>query len=302
MHISVILCTYNPNESYLSRSLDAILNQDLNQEDWELLVVDNNSTIPVKDRYFVQQRRVRIEFEGRQGLSAARECGIKYTRGEILVFVDDDNILAPDYLRKVKDVFETPNIGIVSGEITPEYEREPADWFKEWEGILAIRRPLGEKTYFTNIPLFNEHFPIGAGMAVRRDVIEDYYEAIANGSAYISGRKGTDLSSAEDIDLDFFAISQGFLIGTVGALKMKHIIPAGRTTIDYISRLAIASTKSAGEVNKKWRETFGTNVFSFLSISPKEVRLRCIITYFLCWIPKYKIRHVFFKTVKDLVN
>lgn len=295
--ISVIVCTYNPNEGNLTRALDAILSQDLNQEEWELLVIDNNSSKPVSERAFVRKRGVRVEFEGRQGLSAARDCGVRHSRGDILVFFDDDNVPAPDYLRKVKTIFETPNIGIVSGAIEPEYEREPPAWFGRFESMLAIRRPDSERIYLTNIPLYNDYFPIGAGMAVRRNIIEDYYKAIAAGSAYISGRSGSQLSSGEDLDLDFFVISQGFLVGTAGALKMKHIIPVGRTTPDYLCRLVKASTKSAAEVNRKWKDVFGNNVIEFLCTSKPKVTFRQFASACFYWIPRFRIRFHFYRAL-----
>jgi glycosyltransferase involved in cell wall biosynthesis len=294
--ISVILCTYNPNEKYLARALDSILYQDMKKEDWEFVVIDNNSSTPVREMDAVRQRGVRVEFEGKQGLSAAREYGIRHTRGDILVFIDDDNILAPEYLSKVKTVFDTPNIGIVSGSIAPEYEREPDGWFKDFECMLAIRTHLGERAYLSNIPSYNEYFPVGAGMACRRTLVEAYYNAIANGSAYISGRAGAQLSSAEDLDLDFFAISQGYLVGSVGYLKMKHIIPVGRTTIDYLTRLAIAMEQSTAEVNQKWKNTFGSDVFMFFSIPRRRTGLKLIVCAFLCWLPKFRVRYHVLKT------
>lgn len=302
MSISVILCTYNPSESCLSRSLDSILGQDLCQDEWELIVIDNNSSFPVKEWELVKERGVRVEFEGKQGLAAARYSGVKHSTGEILVFVDDDNILASDYLKHVKAIFQKTDIGIVSGTVLPEYQSEPAAWFKEWESMLAIRKPYGEKAYLTTIPFFNEYFPIGAGMSVRRNVIEGYYEAIANGSAYITGRVGAQLSSAEDIDLDFFAINQGYLVGTVGVLKMKHIIPAGRTTVDYISRLAVASTRSAAEVNQKWKDFFGANIFSFFNISKTKIIIKMLVSLIFVWKPGYKVRFVFYRTLLDILS
>ncbi|MFZ4857092.1 MAG: glycosyltransferase [Desulfuromonadaceae bacterium] len=301
MFISVVICTYNPNEKTLTRALDSILAQDLNRKEWELLLIDNNSSAPVRMLDSVTRRQVRVEFEGRQGLSAARHCGLMNSRGNILVYVDDDNVLEKDYLRNVKAIFLNPDIGIVSGAIVPEYEKKPADWFLEFESMLAIRRPASERPYLTNIPLFNEHFPIGAGMAVRRKIIEGYYNALANGSAYIAGRVGSQLSSAEDIDLDFFAISEGFFVGTVGTLKMTHIIPAARLKLDYLSRLAAASTISSAEVNRKWKNFFGADVFSFFQLKRRGIGLRLIISAFLYWIPKYRIRYHFYKALAGQV-
>jgi glycosyltransferase involved in cell wall biosynthesis len=296
MLISVILCTYNPNEAYLARTLEAVLSQDLPPAEWEFVIIDNNSSLPVSERACVRERKVRVESEVRQGLSAARECGARSTRGEILVFVDDDNLLAPDYLRQVKSIFDTPNIGVVSGEVVPEYEKEPDGWFWEFESMLAIRRPQSSRAYLTSIPLYNEFFPIGAGMAVRRRILEDYYQSIANGSPYISGRKGTQLSSSEDLDLDFFAISRGYLIGTVATLKLKHLIPSSRITIDYISRLAIASEKSTVEVNRKWMDTFRADVFGSCTTNRQNVWFRLLASCLFSWMPKYRIRYHVFRT------
>jgi len=185
----------------------------------------------------------------------------------------------------------------VSGAISPEFEKTPLPWFGTFEGMLAIRILNSERAYLTSVPLFSKYFPIGAGMAVRRKIIEGYYRAIANGSAYISGRIGTNLSSAEDIDLDFFAISQGFLVGTVGALKLTHIIPSNRTTVEYITRLSIASTKSIKEVNNKWNNVFSENVFNCFSISRIEISLKLLMSAFLYFRPRHKILFQYYKTL-----
>jgi glycosyltransferase involved in cell wall biosynthesis len=302
MFLSVIVCTYNPNENNLARTLDAILAQNLGRDEWELLVVDNNSSVPVAERQLVRERKVRVVFEGRQGLSAARECGIRNSRGDVLVFFDDDNVPDSDYLTNVKTILAAPYIGIVSGAIVPEYEKEPPAWFYRFECMLAIRRPHGDRAYLTNIPLFTEYFPIGAGMVVRRKLIEDYYEAIANGSAYISGRKGASLASAEDLDLDYFAISQGYFIGTVGSLKMKHIIPAGRTTPEYLCRLVKASTRSAAEVNRKWKDVFGGNVDATFNMARSRNMLRFLICASLYWMPRFRVRFHYYRTLLSLAT
>lgn len=287
----MVLCTYNPADDVIARVIDAILAQDLDARSWELLVVDNNSSPAVSSRPLLRGRDIRVEIEPRQGLSAAREFGVGRTKGEIIVFVDDDNIISSNYLSTVSTIFEDSGIGVISGAILPEYERVPGAWFKYVEGRLAIRRPPTEGLYLTNIPLFNEYFPIGAGMAVRREVMVAYFQSIADGSAYIPGRLGSELSSSEDLDIDFFAISKGYLVGTAGSLKLLHIIPAERTSSAYISRLAIGSAKSAVEVNSKWAARFGGDVFEWFHISRRKLRLQCLFAACLSWNPRYKVRY-----------
>ena len=100
MEISVIICTRNPREDYLRRTLDALKAQSLPKDQWELLVVDNASDAPLAGRFDLSwhpnARHVREE---KVGLTHARLHGIAASQADLLVFVDDDNVLRPDYLR-----------------------------------------------------------------------------------------------------------------------------------------------------------------------------------------------------------
>src|SRR5277367_5769846 len=97
--ISVIVCTHNPRADYLRRTLDALREQNFPLNKWELLLIDNASEKPLAEVYDLswhpQGRHVR---ELELGLTAARVRGIRESNGGLLVFVDDDNVLAPDYL------------------------------------------------------------------------------------------------------------------------------------------------------------------------------------------------------------
>jgi glycosyltransferase involved in cell wall biosynthesis len=97
--VSVIVCTHNPRQEYLTRVLAALRVQTLPTAGWELLVIDNASKEPVAGRFDLSWhphgRHVR---EDELGLTPARLRWIAEARAELLVFVDDDNVLDPDYL------------------------------------------------------------------------------------------------------------------------------------------------------------------------------------------------------------
>lgn len=300
--ISVVVCTYNPSDDVLVRVLDAIREQDLDQSAWELIVVDNNSHPPVSTRPCIAARGVRVITESEQGLSKARECGLRNSRGSILVFVDDDNVLAADYLSQVAAIFTDPTIGVVSGAVEPEYEQEPAAWVAHYENMLAVRHLPVDGVYLTDTPPYTDYFAIGAGMAVRREIIESYYRSIAEGSTYIPGRVGTELSSTEDVDLDFYAISQGYRVGVIGSLKLRHVISADRTTVEYISRLAVAATRSAAVVNSKWSAAFGRNVVDIFDIPKQKVLAKYAISSLLRFNPRFRVRYHLNKTLLDELN
>src|SRR4051794_8039818 len=92
--ISVIICSHNPRLDYLRRTLEALRAQTLSADRWELLVIDNASSLPL-------QRSADISWhpnashivESELGLGPARRRGIHEASAKLLVFVDDDNVL-----------------------------------------------------------------------------------------------------------------------------------------------------------------------------------------------------------------
>ncbi|RZK38505.1 MAG: glycosyltransferase family 2 protein [Pedobacter sp.] len=279
--ISVFICTYNPNKEFLERTVKSILSQSLNSNLWEFGIIDNNSNSPVANLAIVKELNIKVVVEKKQGLTAARECAMRQSNGEILVFVDDDNILDEDYLFWVNEVFKNDNMGILSGSVYPEYIQTPEEWFFEHEEMLAIRKIDGEDVITPEKPVCSNLFPIGAGMSVRRKIIEDYYNIHVPETSMIEGRKGDELSSNEDIDLDFYALSRGFIIGVFPKMKMKHIIPPGRLDIKYLTKLAVGSLKSAYQVNEKWASFFKCNVFDSFDHSKKEILYKILVNRIL---------------------
>src|ERR1700757_663405 len=97
--ISVLLCTHNPRPDYLGRVLTALRGQTLATKQWELLLIDNASEQPLAQTVDISWHpRGRHIRENELGLTAARLRGIRESSSELLVFVDDDNVLAPDFL------------------------------------------------------------------------------------------------------------------------------------------------------------------------------------------------------------
>lgn len=279
IEISVIICTFNPKEEYINKTIDSILQQNFSKEKWEFFIIDNNSSFKVSELPKVKENNIRVIEEKTSGLTAARECGAKNANGEIIVFVDDDNILRNDYLSNVLYLFnQYTDLGVVSGEILPIFEVEPPKWFYHFENTVAIRRIPTGINYFTRIPIYNEFFPIGAGMSLRKNIILDYFDDLKN-NIRIEGRKGGSLSSGEDLDIDFFAIYKGFEIGQSKKLNMKHIIPAERLNYKYIKRLNAASLISSYLISKKWNHRFKSPIFTFFNKNKYFYFLKVILLF-----------------------
>ena len=245
--ISVIICTHNPRSDYLTRVLAALRQQTLPTDRWELLVIDNASKEPVVDRFDVSWhphgRHVR---EDELGLTPARLRGIAEAHGEILVFVDDDNLLDADFLEQAMRISkEYPFLGAWGGNIRPEFETEPPEWTKPYWPMLAIVSI--EKDIWSNLTETLITSPCGAGMCVRKTVADTYQKSCSLAKNRLDlDRKGKSLMSCGDSDLALTACDLGLGMGRFTRLNLTHIIPASRLTLDYLGRLAEDMTYSHG--------------------------------------------------------
>jgi len=140
--ISVIVCTRNPRGDYLHRVLEALNAQTLPKNNWELLVVDNASNERLADSLRLSWHpRARHIREDNLGLTSARMRGITEACGELLVFVDDDNVLAPDFLEKARTLYaQRPDLGAFgAGSLEPEFEVRPPSEILPRIRLLALR-------------------------------------------------------------------------------------------------------------------------------------------------------------------
>jgi len=171
------------------------------------------------------------------GLTAARLRGIQESVGELLVFVDDDNILQSDFLANVLGIAnEFPFLGAWGGHVEAEFESSPPSWLKSHHNLLALK--CVDSDYWSNYYADNRSMPVGAGLCLRRDVGLAYLKTVANRPASRNlGRKGASLISGEDVDMALTACDCGLGIGMFRRLRITHLIPSGRMTAEYICRL-----------------------------------------------------------------
>jgi glycosyltransferase involved in cell wall biosynthesis len=295
--ISVCICTYNPKIEVLERTVTSILNQDFLPEDFELIIVDNNSATPVSDLSFLKNNKVLVVKEPKPGLTAARGKATETSKGDIIVFVDDDNVLDKNYLKIANEVLKDKSIGIIGGNIYPEYKHMPEKWFFQFEEMLAIRRHAGTKLVMNQSEYYNNLFPIGAGMCVRKELIQSYYSTHLMVDNYIEGRKGSDLSSGEDIDLDFYAIHMNYKIGICPSLNIVHIILKERVNFSYISKLARSSLKSTYLVDLKWSKIFKHPVFDHFKINLPNLLARTTIHKIFSFNKAHAIKYIYFSNL-----
>jgi glycosyltransferase involved in cell wall biosynthesis len=253
LSISVIVCAHNPNLIYLKRVFAALEAQAFPKEKWEIILVDNASAQSLSQSCDLSWHPNNLHVSENQfGLSAARRKGIKSSSGEVLVFVDDDNLLAPNYLEVAFRIWsEWPMLGVWgSGVIEPEFEREPATHLKPYLTYLALREHA--QAFWGNVPSVAEAIPFGAGLCIRRRVADAYIESCASSKIQITGRMGKALSSDEDVEISYVACKIGLGMATFPELRLVHIINSNRTTDLHILKQIEATTLSRLLLKYKW--------------------------------------------------
>jgi glycosyltransferase involved in cell wall biosynthesis len=236
--ISVVICTHNPRPEYLRRTLGALQNQTLPLEKWELLIIDNASRDRLENTWDISWhpggRHVR---EDTVGLTPARLTGIRESRGSLLVFVDDDNVLAPNYLELASAILgQHPFLGAFgSGALEPEFEVPIPQELQSRLDTLAVRT-VRSILWSNNIEDYR-CFPWGAGLCVTRQVVTRYIQLIEQFNATgVIDRQGKRLFSGGDDIFSWAAVAVGRGFGIFPELRITHLISADRLTQSYFLR------------------------------------------------------------------
>ena len=236
--VSVITCSYNPRPDYLKQVVESLSSQTFEKHRWEYLLIDNASSEPLENRidlsWHPNARHIREE---KLGLTHARLRGVQEAQADVLVFVDDDNVLDPDYLEQVlQTALKHPEIGAWGGQSYPIFEQEPPVCIKRHWSHLALAE--FENDRWSNQPRSPETMPSGAGLCVRRPVASHYADLHANGKrSFVMDRKGNSLISGGDNDLAACACDLGMGVGLFASLRLGHLIPSERLNEDYLLRL-----------------------------------------------------------------
>lgn len=237
MDITVIICTWNRCESLrrtLTQFAEVIAPEGCH---WEILVVNNNCTDDTDSvvRSFSDRLPIRSVLEPQQGLSVARNRGVKETDAELLLWTDDDVLVGRQWLAEYwKAIVQFPNAAFFGGPIRPAFLGTPPKWLKEgWrtvQGAYAVREHGNEPFLIDERTL-----PYGANFAVRREVQQQFlYDTHL-------GRKASELLSGEEAKVMSDMLRAGHQGRWLPDAEVHHLIEADRQTLRYLRRYYYAN-------------------------------------------------------------
>lgn len=231
MKITVILCTYNRCKD-LRRALNSFNAQSLSTGDnWEVLVVDNNSTDKTRDvvEEYRQQHpdRFRYHFEPQPGKTFALNAGVREARGDILAFTDDDVILEPAWLENLVVHLHGSEWAGAGGRTLPQQNFSPPRWLS-----LKGRYALAPLAIFDrgNEPGDLREAPFGVNMAYRKEVFTKY-GGFRND---LGPRPGsTAPQKSEDSEFGMRVLAAGERLRYEPGAVLYHAVPENRVRKKY---------------------------------------------------------------------
>jgi glycosyltransferase involved in cell wall biosynthesis len=237
IHFSVAIPTYN-GESRLPKVLERLhLQTDVQHLDWEIIVVDNNSTDGTARLVQEYQARwqnnipLRYCFEAEQGAAFARQRAIQEARGELVGFIDDDNFPAYNWIiNAYKFALTHPQAGAYASQVHGVFEKKPPENLKPILFYLAITE-RGQHPH--RYQPHQNGFPPSAGLVVLRDVWKTYVPP----RQFFIGRVGSSMLGSEDAEVLSYIYKAGWEIWYNPTMEIDHIIPSWRLERNYLLSL-----------------------------------------------------------------
>jgi glycosyltransferase involved in cell wall biosynthesis len=219
--VSIVIPIYRV-EKFIYFAIQSVLNQTFS--DFELLLIDDGS--PDDSRKVCESfmdSRIRIISQENRGLSAARNTGIRHAKGDILAFLDGDDIWAPNKLEKhLEHLRKFPEVGISFSR--SEFIND------EGESLGNYQMPKLSDITASHLLLQN---PIGNGSAavIRREVLDSisYNSQIQVSNSNETWYFDENLRQAEDIDcwLRVAILTSWKIEGIPEALTLYRVNPKG---------------------------------------------------------------------------
>ncbi len=261
LSLTVAICTWNRSK-LLHETLTRLVEIKDTCDDWELIVVDNNSTDDTQEvlKNFLGKLPLRILIEKRQGLSHARNLALQECQSDLLVFTDDDVLVGSDWIRAYRNVVDRfgNDIAFFGGAVYPWFEVEPSPSLVEAIPTVGMGFCGVELPELHDISHDSAILPVGANFAFRKSLIGKLVfrtDLGLVGGARIVG---------EEVEFMRGLLDEGKRGVWVQNAEVKHWVPQFRISKKYLKRHLFDLGRTSARVRKE--EIRGSKWFA---VAPK---------------------------------
>jgi glucosyl-dolichyl phosphate glucuronosyltransferase len=241
--LEIVICTYNRADD-LDRCLARLACQRHANADWSVTVVNNNCTDRTPQVVAEHAASGRIPHlvhtvERVQGLTAARRRGALECMADWIAFVDDDCMVASDWVAGALDVAARhPTAAAFGGRVIPCWGREPPQHLAR-HGWLFAEQDLGDAECTVESL-------VGAGIVINRPALA---ESGWIAEPYLADRTGLGHVSGDDVEICYRLTSTGRPLYYSPLMRIDHVVALKRQELRSLLRLARGLGAGAELVN-----------------------------------------------------
>ena len=248
---TIAICTYN-RAKLLMLCIESLTKIDFQKENFEVLVVNNNSTdntleVCKQAELLFPQLNFRYVTETQQGVGYTRTRCAKEAKGEIVAYIDDDCLADENWLKNIVGFYENhPDAMSTGGKILPKYLVPVADWFGKYFWGLVGLYDLGSKVF----QMKGVRYPAGANMHFRKKAFEKYGYFDGN-----LGRSGTSLMAGEEKAMYLKLINHIEKVYYLPQVVVQHHVEGNKFDKAYVRRhsYGIGGSERLMNAGKPWK-------------------------------------------------
>lgn len=245
IQLSIIICTYDRSE-LLADCLQALTEQSVSAEGFEVIVVNNNSsddTAAVANAYADKFPSFKLVNEARQGLSHARNKGLEVATNEWVIYLDDDAKAATDFVARAHWMIAQGQYKVFGGIFLPWYKYGRPIWFKD--------AYASNKKYKNIRTLHGDDYACGGIMAFEKKLLQQY-----RGFDPALGMSGTRVAYGEETEVQYRMRRDGIAIGYDPEWIIYHLVAPYKLHVEWFFKAAFAWGRDRILVYKDYTNPF----------------------------------------------
>lgn len=255
--LSVIIPTRNRCE-VLGRALESITKQTYEKDKFEVIVIDNGSTDQTKEVVLSYQNLIphlTYHYDNRPGLHVGRHQGYKLSKGDILVYADDDIEAFPTWLEGIWESFQDESVALVGGKNYPKYEGKTPFWVLEkWYQLCSYGHCMGELSlidFGEEIKEIPATYVFGCNFSIRKRILDETKGFHPDGMPF----ERIEYRGDGETFVDNYIKDHHYKTIYNPKASVFHLVPKDRMTIDYFKKRAFCQGVEMSYMDLRYGKT-----------------------------------------------
>lgn len=232
--LTVIICTFNRGY-LLSETLPTIFQQNIPNDRFQVLVVNNNSTdntTEILSGFIKQHDNLSVINEPKQGLGFAKNTGMDAATTEWIVYLDDDAKVPNDFIKEAINNINNSQFQCFGGVYLPWYKYGQPKWFHD--------KYASNSGKLSEFAVLEKDFISGGIMAIKKAVLQKF-----GGFPTNLGMSGNKVAYGEETLLQIRMKNSGIEIGYDPNWVMYHLVNRYKLSPWWFIKSGFASGRDA---------------------------------------------------------